>query len=66
MSDYVNPQLRYSCFSEPSLVSHSHPRSLSLRGAHITIPYPGGSSSSSSSSKTTLYKTAFVPISTTA
>ena len=30
MSNYDNPQLRYSCFSEPSLVSHSHPRSLSL------------------------------------
>ena len=30
MSNYDNPQLRYSCFSEASLVSHSHPRSLSL------------------------------------
>ena len=30
MSNYDNPQLRYSCFSEPSLVSHSDPHSLSL------------------------------------
>ena len=31
MSNYDIRQLRYSCFSEPSLVSHSHPRSLSLK-----------------------------------
>ena len=31
MSNYDNRQLRYSCFSEPRLVPHSHPRSLSLR-----------------------------------
>ena len=34
MSNYDNPQLRYSCFSEPSLVSHSHPRSLTISGPH--------------------------------
>ena len=31
MSNYDNRQLRYSCFSELSLVSHSHPLSLSLK-----------------------------------
>ena len=30
MSNYDNRQLRYSCFSEPRLVPHSRPRSLSL------------------------------------
>ena len=30
MSNYDNRQLRYSCFSEPGLVSGGHPRSLSL------------------------------------
>ena len=36
MSNYGNPELRYPCFSEPGLVSHSHPRSLSLRVLHET------------------------------
>ena len=31
MSNYDNPELRYSCLSEPIQVPHSHPRSLSLR-----------------------------------
>ena len=30
MSNNDNLQLRYSCFSEPSLVSRSHPCSLNL------------------------------------
>ena len=41
MSNYDNPQLRYSCFSEPSLVSRSHPRSLTLTGPSIRpLPKP--------------------------
>ena len=35
MSNYDKPQLRYSCFSEHSLVSHSHPRSLTLTDEFI-------------------------------
>ena len=38
MSNYDHLQLRYSCFSEPSLVSCSHPRSLSLRQLKPTNP----------------------------
>ena len=42
MSNYDNPELRYSCFSEPSLVSRSHPRSLSLiiNGVFMSFLYP--------------------------
>ena len=36
MSNYDNPELRYPCFSDPGLVSHSHPRSLSLNNYLMT------------------------------
>ena len=38
VSNYDKPQLRYSCFSEHSLVSHSHLRSLSLRDGNLLRP----------------------------
>ena len=39
MSNYDHLQLRYSCFSEPSLVSRSYPRSLSLKETKLDRIY---------------------------
>ena len=37
MSSYDNPELRYSCYSEPSLVSHNHLSSLTLRAMFVSL-----------------------------
>ena len=35
MSNYEDPNLRYSCFSEPSLVSRSYPCSLTFKEHYV-------------------------------